>query len=90
MKTVVMPQMGDTMEEGKLLSWHKKEGDTIEKGEAIAEIETEKVNIEAESFVAGTVRKLLAEVGQTVPVGAPIALVGEPSEPIPAEYAGEA
>ena len=50
MHTVVMPKMGDTMEEGKILSWHKHEGDTVEKGESLAEIETEKVNIEAESF----------------------------------------
>jgi pyruvate dehydrogenase E2 component (dihydrolipoamide acetyltransferase) len=87
-QTIVMPKMGDTMEEGKILSWHKQEGDTVEKGEAIAEIETEKVNIEAESFASGTLRKILVPAGQSVPVGAPIALVGEPSEPLPAEYGG--
>ncbi len=87
MQTVVMPKMGDTMEEGKILSWHKREGDLVEKGEALAEIETEKVNIEAESFAAGTLRKILVAVGQSVPVGAPIALVGAPDEPLPAEYA---
>lgn len=80
-----MPKMGDTMEEGKILSWHKHEGDTVEKGEALAEIETEKVNIEAESFAAGVLRKILVHEGQSVPVGAPIALVGAASEPLPAE-----
>jgi pyruvate dehydrogenase E2 component (dihydrolipoamide acetyltransferase) len=75
-----MPKMGDTMEEGKILAWHKHEGDTVEKGESLAEIETEKVNIEAESFFSGTLRKILVAEGQTVPVGAPIALVGQPDE----------
>ncbi len=88
MQTVVMPKMGDTMEEGKILTWRKQEGDTVERGDALAEIETEKVNIEAESFAAGVLRKILVPVGQTVPVGTPIALVGAPSEAIPPEFAG--
>ncbi|HEX8995657.1 MAG TPA: dihydrolipoamide acetyltransferase family protein [Ktedonobacterales bacterium] len=88
MHTVVMPKMGDTMEEGKVITWHKREGDTITKGEALAEIETEKVNIEAEAFASGTLRKIIAQEGATVPVGQPIALIGDPSEPIPAEFGG--
>jgi len=88
MQTVVMPKMGDTMEEGKILTWRKQEGDTVERGDALAEIETEKVNIEAESFAAGVLRKILVPVGQTVPVGTPIALVGAPSEAIPPEFQG--
>jgi pyruvate dehydrogenase E2 component (dihydrolipoamide acetyltransferase) len=88
MQTAVMPKMGDTMVEGKLLTWHKHEGDEVEKGESLAEIETEKVNIEAESFFSGTLRKVLVAEGQTVPVGAPIALIGTPDEPLPAEYTG--
>ena len=80
MHTVVMPKMGDTMEEGKILTWLKQEGDTVERGEALAEIETEKVNIEAEAFSAGVLRKILVPAGQTVPVGAPIALTGTADE----------
>jgi pyruvate dehydrogenase E2 component (dihydrolipoamide acetyltransferase) len=80
MDKVVMPKMGDTMEEGKILSWRKQEGDPVKKGDALAEIETEKVNIEAESFFAGVLRKILVPAGETVPVGTPIALVGDPSE----------
>ena len=83
-----MPKMGDTMEEGKILTWRKQEGETVERGDALAEIETEKVNIEAESFAQGVLRKILVPAGQSVPVGTPIALVGAPSEPIPAQYAG--
>ena len=88
MHTVVMPKMGDTMEEGKVITWRKHEGDTVAKGDALAEIETEKVNIEAEAFAAGTLRKIIAPEGATVPVGQPIALIGEPAEPIPAEFGG--
>jgi pyruvate dehydrogenase E2 component (dihydrolipoamide acetyltransferase) len=86
MQTVVMPKMGDTMEEGKILQWRKNEGDTVAKGDALAEIETEKVNIEAESFAEGVLRKILVQAGQSVPVGAPIALVGKPTEAIPPEF----
>lgn len=88
MHTVVMPKMGDTMEEGKVITWRKHEGDTVAKGDALAEIETEKVNIEAEAFFAGTLRKIIAPEGATVPVGQPIALIGDPAEPIPAEFGG--
>src|SRR6478752_1469458 len=88
MHTVVMPKMGDTMEEGKVITWRKHEGDTVAKGDALAEIETEKVNIEAEAYAAGTLRKILAREGDTVPVGQPIALIGEPNEAIPAEFGG--
>jgi pyruvate dehydrogenase E2 component (dihydrolipoamide acetyltransferase) len=82
MDKVLMPKMGDTMEEGKILSWHKQVGDTVKKGDALAEIETEKVNIEVESFAAGVLRKILVPEGATVPVGTEIALVGDPSEPM--------
>src|SRR5579862_9316561 len=90
MQTVVMPKLGDTMEEGKILRWLKQEGDEIKKGDALAEIETEKVNIEVESFSAGTLRKILAPAGETMAVGAPIALVGAANEKVPAEMSTEA
>lgn len=89
MHTVVMPKLGDTMEEGKILQWLKQEGDPVAKGDAIAEIETEKVNIEVESFASGVLRKILVPAGASVPVGAPIALTGEASEPLPSDVGGE-
>jgi pyruvate dehydrogenase E2 component (dihydrolipoamide acetyltransferase) len=88
MHTVVMPKMGDTMEEGKILNWLKHEGDTVNKGDALAEIETEKVNIEVEAFAGGVLRKIIVPAGQTVPVGAPIALTGTADEPLPAGVGG--
>jgi pyruvate dehydrogenase E2 component (dihydrolipoamide acetyltransferase) len=83
MKTVDMPKMGDTMEEGKILRWLKHEGDTVKKGEPVAEVETDKVNIEIEAFTSGVLRKILVHEGDSAPIGASIALVGAADEPLP-------
>ena len=83
MKTVDMPKMGDTMEEGKILRWIKHEGDTVKKGEPVAEVETDKVNIEIEAFTSGVLRKILVQEGESAPIGASIALVGAADEPLP-------
>ncbi len=82
MQEILMPKLSDMMEEGKILTWSKQVGDAIARGEAVAEVETEKVNIEITSFSAGTLRKILVQAGETAPVGAPIALVGSPTEPL--------
>ncbi len=73
---ITMPQMGADMEEGTLLHWLKHPGDHVERGEVIAEIETDKANVEIESFVAGVLQQTLVGEGQVVPVGEVIALVG--------------
>lgn len=83
MKTVEMPKMGDTMEEGKILRWIKHEGDAVKKGESLAEVETDKVNIEIEAFASGVLRKILVPEGNSAPIGAGIALIGAPDEPLP-------
>jgi pyruvate dehydrogenase E2 component (dihydrolipoamide acetyltransferase) len=88
MKSVEMPKMGDTMEEGKILQWLKQEGDAVKKGEMLAEVETDKVNIEIESFFAGTLRKILVPAGSAAPIGAPIALIGSADEPLTDENSG--
>jgi pyruvate dehydrogenase E2 component (dihydrolipoamide acetyltransferase) len=85
MKIIEMPKMGDTMEEGKILRWLKKEGDPVKKGEFVAEVETEKVNIEIEAFTSGVLRKILIPAGKSAPVGASIALVGAAEEPLPSD-----
>jgi pyruvate dehydrogenase E2 component (dihydrolipoamide acetyltransferase) len=87
MKTVEMPKMGDTMEEGKILHWIKREGDEVKKGESLAEVETDKVNIEIEAFASGTLRKILIAEGESAPIGAPIAYIGAADEPLPGEAA---
>jgi pyruvate dehydrogenase E2 component (dihydrolipoamide acetyltransferase) len=81
-KTVLMPKMGFAMQEGKILQWLKHEGDQVEQGDPIAEIETEKVNIEIEAFDSGTLLKVVAKEGETIPVGQPIAVLGQPGESV--------
>lgn len=77
-----MLALSPTMEEGTLAEWHKNEGDSIEEGEILAEVETDKATMEMESFFSGTILKLLAEPGQTVRVGDPLAIIGEQGEDI--------
>ena len=79
---VVMPQMGADMKEGTLIRWLKKEGDEVQRGEAIAEIETDKANIEIEAFEGGVFRKALAKPGDVVAVGQVIAVLGARDEDI--------
>src|ERR1700694_2079548 len=79
---VVMPQMGADMTEGTIVRWIKKEGDPVERGEIIAEIETDKANVEIEAFEPGVFRKLLAQEGDTVDVGTPIAVIAAAGEDI--------
>ena len=83
MKKVEMPKMGDSMEEGKILRWLKKEGDAVKKGESLAEVETDKVNIEIEAFAGGILRKILVPEGTSALIGAQIALIGTADEPLP-------
>ena len=71
-----MPKMGDAMEEGTLVSWHKQDGDTVKPGEVIAEIETDKSNVEIEAEDAGVLH-IQAQPGAVVPVGKVIAMIGD-------------
>src|SRR5215470_7336736 len=85
---VVMPKLSEAMETGKLLRWLKQEGDRISGGDIIAEIETDKADIELEAFGSGVLRKLLATPGSAVPVGGLIAVIAEPDEDISAVVGG--
>jgi pyruvate dehydrogenase E2 component (dihydrolipoamide acetyltransferase) len=79
---VLMPKGSDTMTEGKVLKWLKKEGDAVSDGDAIVEIETDKVDMEVESLGEGVLRKILVKEGDVVPVGHLIAIVAKPDEKI--------
>jgi len=79
---VVMPKLTDTMEEGVLLAWKKREGDTIQAGEALAEIETDKAVMDLEAFASGILRKILVQEGATVMSGTLIGVIGEADEDI--------
>ncbi|HYZ15823.1 MAG TPA: dihydrolipoamide acetyltransferase family protein [Candidatus Acidoferrum sp.] len=88
--TITMPQLGETVTEGTVAQWLKKPGDSVEKYEAFVEISTDKVNAEVPAPVTGVIRELLITEGQTVPIGAPIAIIdevaasGSPSEQVAA------
>jgi len=71
-----MPKMGDGMSEGTLLSWKKQDGDQVKYGDIIAEIETDKSNVEIEAEDAGVLR-IRVQPGSTVPVGEIIATIGD-------------
>jgi pyruvate dehydrogenase E2 component (dihydrolipoamide acetyltransferase) len=79
---VIMPKMGDAMEEGKILKWKKRPGDPVAKGEPIAEIETDKVNVDIEAEDSGVLLTILVPEGQTVAVGTNIAVIGAPGQKV--------
>jgi len=72
---VIMPQLGETVEEGTVAAWHKKEGDRVAVDELLVEIETDKVATEVPSLVVGTLRKILVGAGETVKVGTILAII---------------
>lgn len=88
---ILMPRLSDTMEEGKVLKWLKKVGDQIEVGDIIAEVETDKADMEMEALDAGVLADIQVQEGASAPVGAVIAVLSEdgagvtPSEPQKAE-----
>lgn len=77
---LVMPKMSMTMTEGTFLTWHKAQGDRIAEGEVVCEVATDKVDMEVEATVAGTLTRLLATPEDVVAVGAPIAYVATESD----------
>ncbi len=79
MSNVNMPRLSDTMEEGTISRWLKKPGDAIKKGDILAEIETDKANMELESYDAGTLEEIMVQEGETVPIGQVIAVIGSGS-----------
>src|SRR5688572_32173986 len=66
---IIMPKMGDAMTEGKVVRWYKQPGDAVKKGEAVAEIETDKVNLDLEAEGSGTLGEHAAKEGEVVQVG---------------------
>lgn len=102
MPDVIMPRLSDTMEEGELTRWMKKVGDRVQKGDVLAEIETDKATMDLEAFDDGILEQLLVADGTLVPIGQPVAVIGDgsnivtgagpaaPAAPAPAAAAPEA
>ena len=87
---ITMPRLSDSMEEGTVLQWLVAEGDRVEVGQPLVEIETDKATVTFDADTAGTVLALTVGAEATVPLGAPIAVIGEPGEELPAARSREA
>ena len=88
--SIVMPQMGYDMHEGKVVRWLKKEGEEVARGDVIAEIETDKATVEYEAYTGGIMAKIVAEEGVAIPVGGLIAVMTAPGEAIPEDILTDA
>ena len=85
-REVRLPQLGQTMEEGTIVNCMVKVGDEVKKGDVIFEIETDKATLEMESPADGFVKYILAETDQTLPVGAPLLVLGDKDEEVPQSF----
>jgi pyruvate dehydrogenase E2 component (dihydrolipoamide acetyltransferase) len=88
-----MPRLSDTMTEGTISKWLKRQGEEVKKGEPIVEIETDKANIELEAYASGKLARIVLQEGQSAPVGeliGEIALPGESTSPAAAAPEGRA
>ena len=79
---VVLAKLSPTMEEGTIVKWNKKEGDQVKQGDVLAEIETDKANMEMEALGGGVLRKILVPAGGKAPVGALIGVIADANEDI--------
>jgi len=81
---ITMPKLSDTMTEGRLISWKKSVGEKVERGDILAEVETDKANMELESFSSGILLETRVKPGAMAVVGTVIAIVGEAGDAAPA------
>jgi len=79
---VVLAKLSPTMDEGLIVKWLKNEGDTIKVGDVLAEVETDKANMEMEALVGGVLRRIFVKAGAKAPVAGLIAVIGKPDEDI--------
>ena len=81
---VLMPQLGETVAEGTVAAWHKKEGDEVAKDEILLDVETDKAATEVPAPIAGVLTSVLVEEGETVDVGTVLAIINGGDEDAPA------
>src|SRR5256712_7921059 len=84
---VVMPKLSEQMESGKIIKWLKKEGERVQSGDILAEVETDKADVEMEAFGSGVLRKILVAAGNKAPVGSLIGVIAEENDDIGAVVA---
>src|SRR3954464_8344435 len=77
---ITMPQLSDTMTEGTVVKWHKKEGDKVRAGEEIADVETDKATMPMEAYESGTLAHIAVPEGQKVKVGGVLGLIATAGE----------
>ena len=87
---VILPKLGQTMEEGTILEWYKQEGEAVKRGEPLFQLESDKAALDAEAGRSGTLLRILHGVGAKVPVLTVVALIGDPSEDISSYVPGSA
>src|SRR4051812_49405965 len=87
---IQMPSLSPTMKEGKITRWIKKVGDQVKSGEAIAEIETDKSNLELEAYDDGVLLQIAVNENESAPVGATIGFIGKKGEKVEAPPKGAA
>ena len=85
-KEVRLPQLGQTMEEGTVVGCNVKVGDQVKKGDCIFLVETDKATLEMESPADGFVKHIFAKIGQTLPVGEPMIVLGDKDETVPQSF----
>ena len=83
MHRVIVPRLGEVVEEGKVICWLRLVGEPVEMDSPLLTFETDKINVEIPAPVAGVVRAIFVAPGESVPVGAVLALIGERDEPLP-------
>ena len=81
MPRVTMPQLGETVADGTVTKWFKKEGDTVKRGETLFEVSTDKVDTEIPAPADGVLTKILVAEGETVDVGTLLAVIGDDDLP---------
>ena len=79
---IILPKLGQTMEEGTIVEWFKQEGDPVERGDALFSVESDKAVLEVEAKAKGVLRKVLVPAGAKVPIMTPVGIVGAPEEDI--------
>src|SRR6266511_1919724 len=79
---VYMEALSPTMEEGRVVKWHKREGDPVKTGETLAEVETDKAVMDLVARADGVLRQVAVAEGETVPVGKVVALIAAPGEKV--------